>query len=83
MIVYKHYMETGEEKVAVVTGGISGIGLTAARLFKKEGVKVIVNYNDIITYQNILSVFFQLCLERLCKRLILTQNLTLELHHKV
>ncbi|MBC3847328.1 SDR family oxidoreductase [Winogradskyella echinorum] len=30
-------------KVAIVTGGVSGIGLASAQLFKKEGAKVIVN----------------------------------------
>lgn len=31
------------KKVTIVTGGVSGIGLASARLFKKEGAKVIVN----------------------------------------
>ena len=35
-------METLAERVAVVTGGASGIGLALARAFLDEGMKVVI-----------------------------------------
>ncbi len=36
-------MRDFNDKVAVITGGNSGMGLATAQLFAKEGAKVIVN----------------------------------------
>lgn len=64
MLKYKKYLKektlTLEDKIAVVTGGASGIGLDIAKSLKEEGATVIIMdidedklsefYNDFITY---------------------------------
>ncbi|MDA8792168.1 SDR family oxidoreductase [Bacteriovoracaceae bacterium] len=46
-----------ENKVAVITGGNSGIGLATAKLYKDEGAKVIITARSDDSYQNAIAEY--------------------------
>ncbi len=48
-------MRRMEKKVAVITGGISGMGLATAELFKQEGATVIVNARTRERYDEVIN----------------------------
>lgn len=65
-------MKKLENKIAVITGGSSGIGLAAARLFKEEGAKVVINARNQSRLTEVMALHsaeFDLILEADIRRL--------------
>ena len=57
----KSVMSSLEGKVAVVTGGNSGIGLATARAFHANGAKVVISGRDQETLEEVARELGQMC----------------------